>query len=63
MGVPILPPEGGPRMDTLPKLVGVLVPYAVQTMLLSIRHSKTQYVIPLECLKGMMGIPTEHLSL
>lgn len=26
LDIPILPPEGGPRMDTLPTLVGVWVP-------------------------------------
>ena len=64
MDLPILPPEGGPRMDTLPELVGVLALYTSRTILLIIRHIKnTINCIPLECLERMMGMLTEHLSL
>ena len=36
LNIPILPPEGGPRMDTLPKLVGVLVPYIISMQYCSV---------------------------
>ena len=53
-------------MDTLPKLVGVLVPYIINMQYCACSVSgTTKYnnLIPLECLKGMMGMLTEHLSL